>query len=286
MRYTILFITLLSCFFVSGQTATEYFDEGRTKQERNDFEGAVKEYSKAIEIDATFAEAYYSRASLFYDNDNFEEALADLDKTISLRPDPIEFYMAALELRAKSNLKIGNRQKACNDFIEAKQLGASIDKEYLELCEYKGIKNEYFFVKMYDKKNWEITNESYKNNQRIILMANKNSDYLSLISNIGMKNTDIAKAMDASYKMVKGKSQDAQLSLLEKDVKAKEPWIMYLIQNVINEDCNCKETQVWYLIQGENCFHSCCISIRNDLFTPEKKEEIIRTFTTAKIIYQ
>lgn len=286
MKYKILSITLLCCFFTFGQKAAEYLERGRLKQEENNFEEAIKDYSKAIEIDPTFSEAYYVRASLFYDNDKYKEALIDLDKTISLQPSPVEFHIAALILRGKSNLKIYNKEKACHDFIEARQLGGSVDTEYLQLCGYKENKNERFFVKLYDKENWKITNESYKNNQHIILIANENSEHLSLTSNIGVKNINLIQAMDDSYKIAKIKSQDAKLSLIEKDLKAKEPWIMYVIQNVINEECNCKESQVWYLIQGENCFHSCFISARNDLFTNEKKEEIIKTFKTAKIIYQ
>lgn len=291
MKYKFLLITLLSYFFTFGQTATEYFESGKSKQEKSDFEGAIKEYSRAIEIDPTFSEAYYLRASLLYDDDKYTEALEDLNKIISLKPNPIEFYMEALLLRAKSNLKVNNKEKACKDFIEARELGKSVDEKYLQLCGYKEKKEERIFVKVPDTKKWKITEESYKNNQHITLVANtfdsikKPSEYLSLTSNMDIKNIDLIKAMDDSYKTAKSKSKDAELSLIAKDLKAKEPWIMYLIQNVINEEYNCKVSQVWYLTQGENFFHSCFMSVRNDAFTDEKKEEMIKVFKTAKIIY-
>lgn len=287
MKHTILWITLLRCFFTFGQTATEYFESGKQKEEENEFEEAIKEYGKAIEMDPTFAEAYYVRASLLYDTDKYQEAITDLNKTISLKPSPIEFYIAALELRGKSNLKIKNKEKACHDFIEAKQLGASIDEQYLQLCGFKVIKKEQFFVNIPDKENWKITDQSYKNNQHIILIANtKTSEYLNLTSHIEVKSTDLTKAMNDSYKITKGKSQDTKLSLIGKDLKAKEPWIMYVIQNIINEECNCKESQVWYLVQGENCLHTCFIATGKEPFTNEKKEEFIKVLKTAKIIYQ
>lgn len=291
MKYKFLLITLLSYFFSFGQTATEYFENGQSKQEKSDFEGAIKQYDKAIEIDPTFSEAYYLRASLLYDDDKYQEALVDLNKLISLKPDPIEFYMEALLLRAKSNLKINNKEKACKDFIEARELGKSVDEKYLQLCGYKEKKEERIFVKIPDTEKWKITSVSYKNNQHITLVVNtydtikKPSEYLSLTSNADMKNVDLIKAMNDSYKTAKGKSKDAELSLIAKDLKAKQPWIMYLIQNGINDEYHCKVSQVWYLTQGKNFFHSCFMSVRNDAFTEEKKEEMIKVFKTAKIIY-
>ncbi|KMQ59479.1 hypothetical protein ACM46_20535 [Chryseobacterium angstadtii] len=288
MKYKILLITLLSFVFTFGQTATEYFDSGKSKQGNNDFEEAIKDYSKAIEMDPTFAEVYYVRASLLFDNDRYKEAITDLNKAISLKPNPIELYMAALILRGKTHLAINNKKMACHDFTEARELGAPVDEEYLQLCGYQEKKSEHVFVKIPDIENWKITEEVYENNQLITLVAHmkKPSEYLSLASNPDLKNVDLIQAMNEVYKTAKSKSKDAVLSFIEKDVKAKEPWIMYSIQNAINEKCNCKVSQVWYLTQGENSFHSCFISIKNDLFTNEKKEEFIKIFKTAKVIYK
>lgn len=292
MKYLFLLITLLSCSFSFAQTATEYFENGRSKQEENDFEGALKNYSNAIEMDSTFAEALYGRASLFYDNDRYKEAVTDLTKAIALQPGPIELYMETLKLRGKTLLKMDHKEKACNDFIKARELGASVDEHDLQLCQYKEKKEERIFVKLPDRERWKISSESYEKKQHITVLVKtydtlkKPSEYLSLISILDKKNVDVTEAMNDSYKIAKGKSKDVEFTLIEKDLKAKNPWIMYSIQNVTDEDCHCKVSQIWYFIQGDHFFHSCLMSVRNDSFTKEKKEEIIKIFKTAKIVYK
>jgi hypothetical protein len=262
-------------------------DNGKSKQEKHDFEGAIKDYGKAIEIDPTFSDAYYLRASLFYDHERYKEAITDLNQLISLKPEPIEFHMAALILRGENNLKINNKENACLDFIEARQLGASVDEKYLKFCGHQEKKKEKISVKLPDPENWEITDQGIKNNQLTTLIAHtkKPSEYLSLAS-LDKKGIDLIKAMNDVYKTTKSKSKGAELNFIEKDLNTKEPWIMYEIQNVDYEECHCKVSQIWYLTQGENFFHSCFMSVRSDTFTEEKKEEMIRVFKTAKIIYQ
>lgn len=153
-------------------------------------------------------------------------------------------------------------------------------------------KNEFVFVEIPDKENWKITFEGVENNQHIILVVNKQdtiqkpAESLALISNIGLKNIDLIQAMNETYQTAKEQSKAAELSFIENDLNIKEPWIMYLIQNIDNEECNCTVAQVWFLIQGENCLHYCFLSVRNDALTPEKKEEMIKIFKTAKIVYQ
>jgi len=157
----------------------------------------------------------------------------------------------------------------------------------ISCCTISRQENEAIYVNFKDKENWEITENNYKDNQHIILLANnKTSEYLSLTSSPGVKNSDLAKTMNNFYNIEKGQSKDAKLTLIQKDVNASDPWIMYSIQDINNEECNCKESQVWLLIQGDNSLHSCVMSVKNDLFTNEKKEEIIKVFKTAKVVYQ
>lgn len=154
-------------------------------------------------------------------------------------------------------------------------------------CTAFGQENEAIYLNLNDKENWKITENNYENNKHIILLVNnKASEHLNLISHLKRKNSDLVKAMNNFYNIEKGKSEDVKLTLIAKDLEAKEPWIMYSIQNVTNKECNCKEAQVWLLIQGGNSLHSCVMSVKNDLFTDDRKEEIIKVFKTAKVVYQ
>lgn len=174
----------------------------------------------------------------------------------------------------------------------SKKPAAQDDEKYMQICRFKKKQEERIFVKLPDTEKWKITYENYKNNQYVVLVANtfdtlkKPSEYLSLTSMAGMKNVDLTKAMNDSYKRAKDQSKNAELNVIAKDLKAKEPWIIYSIQNAVNEEYKSKVSQVWYLTQGENFFHSCFMSVRDDAFTEEKKKEMINVFKTAKIVYR
>ena len=49
---------------------------------------AIEAYSKAIELDPSYAEAYYARGSAYYyNNGQYDRAIEDSSKAISLKPD-------------------------------------------------------------------------------------------------------------------------------------------------------------------------------------------------------
>jgi len=43
-----------------SQTAREYFDMGNLKANLEDYRGKIADYTKAIEIDSSYAYAYYN----------------------------------------------------------------------------------------------------------------------------------------------------------------------------------------------------------------------------------
>ena len=50
------------------------------------YDEALKDYDKAIELDPNYTFAYNNRGLAFYKLDKFEEALKDYDKAIELDP--------------------------------------------------------------------------------------------------------------------------------------------------------------------------------------------------------
>lgn len=53
---------------------------------KEDYESAIKNYSKAIELDSTYAEAYFSRGTVKLNDFLFDEAIADFDKALKFEP--------------------------------------------------------------------------------------------------------------------------------------------------------------------------------------------------------
>ncbi len=66
-----------------------------------DMKGALKYCSKAIELDSGYVDAYFTRGTLKLDNFQFDDAIADFDKALQLEP-----YMAkALTNRAFARIR-------------------------------------------------------------------------------------------------------------------------------------------------------------------------------------
>lgn len=72
--------------------AVSHDDEGVVKFARNDYDGAIMEFSRAIELSPDWASAYYHRAGPELSKDDFDGAISDWDKAILLKADYGEAY--------------------------------------------------------------------------------------------------------------------------------------------------------------------------------------------------
>lgn len=61
-------------------------DKGHKSSEEGDYKTAIKNYSKAIEIDSSYAEAYFSRGTVKLNRFQFDEAILDFNKALTLEP--------------------------------------------------------------------------------------------------------------------------------------------------------------------------------------------------------
>jgi tetratricopeptide (TPR) repeat protein len=163
MRKLLIFGALLLTINAMGQgTAQDYFRAGLQKHKHKDYKGAIKEYSKALDLipkyrdalynrgncemelkqyeeasndytaaldaDPKFAKGYFSRAYLTFTIGNHADALPDLDKVIEL-----DMRMPnALSLRGQIRAETKNRRGACEDFYRAKALGDTTVLEFIE----------------------------------------------------------------------------------------------------------------------------------------------------------
>ncbi len=84
--------------------------KGHEKNRQGDFSAAIKHYTKAIEADSTSAESYFARGTSRLNNLQFDEALVDFDKALELEP----YLYMALANRAFARIRkhqfAGSRQ--------------------------------------------------------------------------------------------------------------------------------------------------------------------------------
>ena len=87
----LLTITLNSC--IQG-TSKEYFDSGSAKQKLKDYQGAIFDFSKVIEINPYDAMAYYNRGLAKIKNNDKNGACLDVRKAIELGYEEANDYIS------------------------------------------------------------------------------------------------------------------------------------------------------------------------------------------------
>ena len=102
------------CF---GQTAEEYENRGISKDDLKDYEGAIADFTKAIELDPDFATYYSNRGKDKIILKDYTGAIADYTKAIELNPSNATYYSNRGLAKYRLN------QNECPDFKKACELG-------------------------------------------------------------------------------------------------------------------------------------------------------------------
>ena len=84
MKNILFTLALLISFVSYGQTAKEYFDSGYDKTEAKDYYGAIADYTKAIEINPNYANAFINRGTSKGKLGDLNGACADWKKAAEL----------------------------------------------------------------------------------------------------------------------------------------------------------------------------------------------------------
>ncbi|MCH8902862.1 MAG: tetratricopeptide repeat protein [Bacteroidetes bacterium] len=106
--------------------ADEYFKKGIANDEAADFEGAIKYYTKAIELDPTNFIFYTNRASSKGDLEDYEGAIKDCNRAIELNPDDLRAYLN----RERCKSVLGNYRGALQDCNKAIMLDPNLSAAY------------------------------------------------------------------------------------------------------------------------------------------------------------
>ncbi|MBI5541569.1 MAG: tetratricopeptide repeat protein [Bacteroidia bacterium] len=131
----LIFFTFLFCLTTKNsyaQTAEQYADSGFKKFATQDYIGAIKNYSSAIELNSKNDNYYNIRGYSYYKIGKLKESVDDFNKAIELKP---KFYMYYLS-RAYSKKAIFDKDGACSDFkIYQEMSGFSQSDEIKKYCE-------------------------------------------------------------------------------------------------------------------------------------------------------
>ena len=119
-------INLLFPEKVDARDAVFYIIRGEKKLKSNDYYGAIKDFSKAIQIDPYNGLAYDYRGLSKKRINDLEGALFDFNKSIEIEP----YNGASYNNRGMVFLSKGDRYLACKDFKKAVSLGLEFTERW------------------------------------------------------------------------------------------------------------------------------------------------------------
>jgi lipoprotein NlpI len=86
VRTLLLAASLVFPTYGIAETAADYNNRGIGKVAKGDFDGAIADYSRALELDPKFAAAYRRRGIAKQANSDFDGAIADYNRALELDP--------------------------------------------------------------------------------------------------------------------------------------------------------------------------------------------------------
>ena len=304
-----------------GQSANDYLKSGIEKHNSKDFEGAIKDYSKAIkadknlrdgyfnrgicelalkdfksakrdldktiELDPNFVKAYYSRATVLVSQQQYSQALPDLDKTIELDLTTPN----ALTLRGQIRAQTGNKKGACEDFNKAKEIGDPQAEKYLsQFCGNEQQVGESLMLNWPENENWKVGDDQENAEQHVLdlIHSNETIDKWTELGNMtsikGVKGVPVEQAMNLIFEQTKKDAPKAKLTFIEKDETAEFPWIIFTVESPSFKNDKTPESQLWYIIQGKQALYTNFRAIKQATIPADLKEKWTKFFKTGKII--
>ena len=109
-----------------------YSMRGNAKRNLGDFEGAISDQNKALDFDPLYADGYFNRGIAKFKKGDFDGAIQDYSQVIKINPKDSDSFFN----RANVKKEIGDMQGACEDWRKADALGDDDATKFLrEHCE-------------------------------------------------------------------------------------------------------------------------------------------------------
>jgi tetratricopeptide (TPR) repeat protein len=108
------------------KSVAAYNNRGVDYYSLEQYERAIQDYDKAIELDPEKATAYYNRAGVYYSLEQYERAIQDTDKAIELDPQ----FAFAYAGRGRAYSSLGQYERAIQDFDKVDEIAPQYSGNY------------------------------------------------------------------------------------------------------------------------------------------------------------
>jgi tetratricopeptide (TPR) repeat protein len=110
-----------------------YYNRGIAHNNKGQYDQVISDYTKALEINPKFAEAYNNRGNAYNKKGQYDEAILDYNKAMEINPrDAMPYNALAWLLATAKELRIRNGEKAVEFALKACELSDWKNPNYLD----------------------------------------------------------------------------------------------------------------------------------------------------------
>jgi tetratricopeptide (TPR) repeat protein len=125
--------------FAKGDKKIAYLERGNAYLGKSEYERAIADYDRAIELDPKYAMAYHNRGLSHYNRRDYDQAIADYSHAIQLNPK----YAVAYHGRGLAYRKKGEYDRAIADYDRVIELDPQYTEAYIVRGAAHDFKGEY-----------------------------------------------------------------------------------------------------------------------------------------------
>lgn len=314
----ILTFTLFNCF---GQTAHEFLKRGNEKVKLQNHTGAIEDFTKVIELDKNFTDAYYNRGTVKMHIADLMGAISDFDQAIKLNPSHGEAYFnrggiyaqtekytealldlnkvieldekfhSALTLRGQIKNFLNDTEGSCKDFNRAKELGDGAAGTYIsKYCNTKTINSESLYLDWPANEKWEMQAPQENDVMKLteVFRTGENADSWTEMGTLqvfkGVTAVDVEARAKSLFDQTLRNCAEAKFTLIEMDKKTENPYIIFSIECPVSSEYQSIESQVWHIVQGKSSLYISNRAVREKYLPADLKLKWTAFFKTAKIV--
>jgi len=144
MKNILFTLALLVSFTSFGQTAEEYLKSGLVKAEAKDYDRAINDFTKAIELNANYESAFLARGLIKFKLSpilNSSGAINDISRAIDINPNSSSHYKDRALM--KSNSLPADLNGALDDLTKAIEIDPNYPNAYIERGKVKQKLNDH-----------------------------------------------------------------------------------------------------------------------------------------------
>ena len=121
-----------SALEIDPSDAEIWLGRGLAREKLKDYEGAFSDYTKAIDLREDFFKAWINRGNVLFKLERYRDAIDDFNVALVYQAD----YAPAIYNRAMAHVKMKNKEAACKDIKLAEGLGMKVEaKVRSKICD-------------------------------------------------------------------------------------------------------------------------------------------------------